>query len=124
MEHVQILQEERIQTETPEADLWRAVIEQAIEDLSDPDLNESTVQWFTSASDHPASFRWICVLLDLDASAVWAALKQRGSRKDPPSACASAPNKRRKPNEHRSRLDSMYSRRTIGLSSRFRPSPR
>ena len=44
MEQVQILQEERIKIETPEADLWRAIIEQAIEDLSDPDLNESTIK--------------------------------------------------------------------------------
>ena len=124
MEQVQILQEERIQTETPEADLWCAVIERAIGDLSDPDLGQATLEWFASASDQPGTFRWICEHLDLNASAVWAALTQRESRKDPPSACASAPNKRRKPNEHQSRLDSMYSRRTIGLSSRFPPFPR
>ena len=114
MEQVQILQEGRIKTETPEADLWRAVIEQGIEDLSDPDLRESTVRWFMSASDQPATFRWICVHLDLDAAAVWAALEKR---KDlAPSTWVSAPGNRRKP-EHRSRAHSMYSRRTF--SARF-----
>ncbi len=91
MEQVQILQKERIRTETPEAGLWRAVIELAIVDLSDPDLREATLKWFTSASDQPMTFRWICVHLDLDASAVWAALKQRGSWKDPAKPVASAP---------------------------------
>ena len=115
MEQVQILQEGRIKTETPEADLWRAVIEQGIEDLSDPDLRESTVRWFMSASDQPATFRWICVHLDLDAAAVWGALEKR---KDlAPSTWVSAPGNRGKPDEHRSRAHSMYSRRT--LSARF-----
>ena len=90
MEQIHILQEEQNRGNTPEADLWRAVIEQAIEDLSDPDLNESTMRWFTSASEQQATFRWICVHLDLDASAVWAALKQRMSRKDPAKPFTSA----------------------------------
>jgi len=90
MEQVPIFQDERIKIETPEANLWWAVIDQAIEDLLDPDLNESTIMWFTSASDQPATFLWICVHLDLDASAVRAALKQRISRKDPAKPFTSA----------------------------------
>jgi hypothetical protein len=114
MEQVKILQADRIKADTPEADLWRAVIEQAIEDLSEPDLEELTVKWFTSASDQPMTFRWICVHLDLDASAVWAALKQRDSRKDPPKpvTCAPASNNRRRADE------------CFGLSTRFPPYPR
>jgi hypothetical protein len=36
MEQIPILNEERIETTSPEAELWRAVIDQAIADLSDP----------------------------------------------------------------------------------------
>ena len=77
MEQIQILQEERINTPTAEANLWLAVIEQAIEDLSDPDLREAALEWFASTSDRPASFRWICDYLDLNASAVCIALTRR-----------------------------------------------
>jgi hypothetical protein len=112
MEQIPILIEERIETKTPEAELWRAVIDQAIDDLSDPDLGEATIEWFTSASDEPGTFRWICVHLDLNASAVWAALSQRKDRKKPAKlfACAAA-SKRLKPDEHRPRLGSVYPRR-------------
>jgi hypothetical protein len=77
MEQIPILNEERIETKTPEAELWRAVIDQAIDDLSDPDLGEAAVEWFTSVSEQPTSFRWVCHHLDLNASAVWSALVQR-----------------------------------------------
>ncbi len=109
MEQIPILIEERIETKTPEAELWRAVIDQAIDDLSDPDLGEATIEWFTSASDEPGTFRWICVHLDLNASAVWAALSQRKDRKKPAKlfVCAAA-SKRLKPDEHRPRLGSVY----------------
>src|SRR6266542_3785944 len=110
MEQIPILNEERIETKTPEAELWRVVIDQAIDDLSDSDLGETTIEWFTSASDEPGTFRWICVHLDLNASAVWAALTQRKDRKKPAKlfACAAA-SKRLKPDEHRPRL--VYPRR-------------
>ena len=112
MEQIQVLQEERIKIESPEAELWRAVINQAIDDLSDPDLGEATVEWFTSVSEQPGTFRWICAHLDLNASAVWSALAQRKDRKNPAKllACGAA-SKRLKPDEHRSRLGLMYSRR-------------
>ena len=118
MEQAQILQEERIRTETPEAGLWRAVIELAIVDLSDPDLRESTLKWFMSESNQPMTFRWICVHLDLDSSAVWAALKTRRSWKDPAKLSASVPasNNPRKPKHYRTTV--------TGLPSRFHPSPR
>jgi hypothetical protein len=111
-EQTPILNEERIETKTPEAELWRAVIDQAIDDLSDPDLGEATIEWFTSALDEPGTFRWICVHLDLNAAAVWAALSQRKDRKKPAKlfACA-APSKRLKPDEHRPRLRSVFPRR-------------
>jgi hypothetical protein len=112
MEQIPILIEERIETKTPEAELWRAVIDQAIDDLSDPDLGEATIEWFTSASDEPGTFRWICVHLDLNASAVWAALSHRKDRKKPAKLFAgAAASKRLKPDEHRPRLGSVYPRR-------------
>jgi hypothetical protein len=112
MEQTPILNEERIETKTPEAELWRAVIDQAIDDLSDPDLGEAAVEWFTSVSEQPGTFRWVCEHLDLNASAVWSALTQRKDRKNHAKlfACADV-SKRLKPDEHRPRLGSMYSRR-------------
>ncbi len=82
MEQLQILQEERINTPTAEANLWLAVIDQAIEDLWDPDLREAALEWFASTSDRPASFRWICDYLDLNASAVCARLTPRQGRQN------------------------------------------
>ena len=79
IEQIHILQEEQIKTPTSEANLWLAVIEQAIEDLSDPELREAALEWFTSTSHSPSSFCWICDHLDLNASAVWAALTRRQS---------------------------------------------
>ena len=83
MEEIPILNDERIEPRSPEAYLWRAVMEQAIDDLSDPDLGEAAVEWFTSVSEEPSSFRWVCEHLNLDASAVWAALAQHNGRKNP-----------------------------------------
>jgi hypothetical protein len=68
--------EERIKTELPDANLWRAVIDQAIEDLSQPNLRQAAVDWFTSSAQGPGSFRWACDHLDLNPSAVWAALEK------------------------------------------------
>jgi hypothetical protein len=48
MEQIPILNEERTDTKSPEAELWRAVIDQAIDDLLDPDFGEAAVEWFTS----------------------------------------------------------------------------
>ena len=114
MEQAQILQGERFKIETPEAGLWRAVIELAIVDFSDPDLRESTLKWFMSESNEPMTFRWICVHLDLDSSAVWTALKKQ----DPAKLSASVPasNNLRKPKHYRTTV--------TGSSSRFHPSPR
>jgi len=77
MEQIQIFQEARIKTPTSEANLWLAVIDQAIEDLEDPDLRDAALEWFASTSDRPASFQWICDHIDLNASAVCAALTRR-----------------------------------------------
>jgi hypothetical protein len=48
--------EERIKTEIPDANLWRAVIEQAVEDLSQPKLRQAAVDWFTSSAQGPGIF--------------------------------------------------------------------
>lgn len=122
MEQIPTLNEERIETKTPEAELWRAVIDQAIDDLSDPDLREAAIEWFTSVSEQPTSFRWVCHHLDLNASAVWSALTQRKDRKNRAKLVARRDvSKRLKPDEHRPRLGSMYSRRQNrkSLAARF-----
>ena len=59
-----------IKTEIPDANLWRAVIDQAIEDLSQPKLRQAAVESFTSSTQEPGSFRWACDHLDLNPSAV------------------------------------------------------
>jgi hypothetical protein len=108
MEQAPALNQERIRTETPEAELWRAVIDQAIADLSDPDFEQAAVEWFASVSEQPGTFRWVCEHLNLNASAVCSALAQRKDRKNPAKllVCAAA-SKRPK----RERWGSAYSRR-------------
>jgi hypothetical protein len=122
MEQTPILNDERTDTKSPEVDLWRAVIDQAIDDLSDPDLREAAIEWFTSVSEQPSTFRWVCHHLDLNASAVWSALMQRRDRKN----CAKLvsrrdASKRFKPNNNRRRLGSIYSRpdNRKSLATRF-----
>jgi hypothetical protein len=122
MEQIPILNEEGIDTTSPEAELWRAVIDQAIDDLSDPDLGQAAVEWFTSVSEQPGTFRWVCHHLDLNASAVWSALINRKHRKNRVKLVARADvSKRLKPDNHRRRLRSMYSRRENrkSLAARF-----
>jgi hypothetical protein len=85
IEQIHILQEEQIKTPTSEANLWLAVIDQAIEDLSNPDLREPALEWFASTSERPATFRWICDHLNLSASAVCTALARRENRKNLPA---------------------------------------
>jgi hypothetical protein len=122
MEQIPILNEERIETTSPEAELWRAVIDQAIADLSDPDLGEGAVEWFKSVSEEPGTFRWVCQHLDLNASAVWSALINRKHRKTHVKLVArDDASKRLKPDNHRRRLRSMYSRRKTpkSLAARF-----
>jgi hypothetical protein len=112
MEQIPIPNEQRIETTSPEAELWRAVIDQAIDDLSDPDLGEGAVEWFTSVSEQPGCFRWVCQHLDLDASAVWSALINRKHRKNRVKLVErDDASKRLKPDNQRRRLRSMYSRR-------------
>lgn len=83
MEDIPTLSDERIQIKTPEVDLWLAVIDQAIGDLSDPDLCNAAAEWFTSTSDQPGTFLWICEQLDFDAPAVRSALFKRAMRITP-----------------------------------------
>jgi hypothetical protein len=122
MEQIPILNKERIETTSPEAELWRAGIDQAIDDLSNPDLGEGAVEWCTSVSEQPGTFRWVCEHLDLNASAVWSALINRKRRKNRVKLVArDDASKRLKPDNHRRRLRSMYSRRENrkSLAARF-----
>jgi hypothetical protein len=116
MEQVPALNEERIRTETPEAALWRAVIDQAIADLSDPDFSQAAVEWFTSVSEQPGTFRWVCEHLNLNASAVCSALAQRKDRKKPAKLFVCAVVSKRPKHE---RWGSAYSRRENRLAARF-----
>lgn len=74
------LDEERIKPETPEANLWRAVIDQAIGYLAQGKLRAAAIEWFASAARGPGSLRWACDHLDLNASAVWRALNKAGEK--------------------------------------------
>jgi hypothetical protein len=67
---------QQVRNKIPEAHLWMAVIDQAIEDLSHPSLRQAAVQWFSSAARGPGSFHWACNHLDLNASAVWTSLNK------------------------------------------------
>jgi hypothetical protein len=116
MKQIPILNEGRIETTTPEAELWRAVIDQAIDDLSDPDLREAAVEWFTSVSEQPGTFRWVCEHLNLNAPAVCSALAQRKDRKNPAKLLVSAAASKR---PKRERWGSAYSRRENRFAARF-----
>jgi len=116
MEEIQILQEERIEIKTPEAELWRAVIDQAINDLSDPDLGQAAIEWFTSVSEQPGTFRWVCEHLNLNASAVCSALAQRKDRKNPAKLLVCAAGSKR---PKRERWGSAYSHRENRFAARF-----
>ena len=85
MQEIPTLSEERIKLTCPEVDLWLAVVDQAIGDLSDPDLCDAAAKWFTSTSDQPGTFLWICEQLDFDAPAVRSALFKRAMRITPTS---------------------------------------
>jgi hypothetical protein len=72
----QAREQERIKVDVPEANLWRAVIGQAIDDLSQPVLRLAAMDWLGSTAHGPGSFRWACDHLDLDPEAVSAALNK------------------------------------------------
>ena len=74
------LHQQQIKTDIPEANLWRAVIDQAIGDLAQTKLRAAALDWFASAARGPGSFRWACDHLDLNASAVWRALNKAGEK--------------------------------------------
>ena len=60
----------------PEAELWTAVIVQAIKDLSsqDPRERRSASLWINSQSDAVHSFIWVCRITDIEPSFVRSAL--------------------------------------------------
>jgi hypothetical protein len=59
---------------SPEAELWAAVLIQAIDDLHGmrllPVIRRSAECWFQSKNHDPGSFLWICDFLGLAASTV------------------------------------------------------
>ena len=59
---------------TPEAELWAAVLIQAIDDLHErrslPVIRRSAKCWFESKNHDAGSFLWICEFLGLAASSV------------------------------------------------------
>jgi hypothetical protein len=60
----------------PEAELWTAVIVQAIKDLSshEPGERRSASLWINSQSDAVHSFIWVCRITDIEPSFVRSAL--------------------------------------------------
>jgi hypothetical protein len=78
---IQALGQERIREDAAEMNLWRAVIGQALDDLSQPKLHQAAMDWLASTEHGPGSFRWICDHLDLNPSAVSAALNKANKLK-------------------------------------------
>jgi hypothetical protein len=62
----------------PEAELWTAVIEQGISDLSSPDSHDrrSAWLWINSPSDAVHSFVWACHVTDIEPSFIRSALRR------------------------------------------------
>lgn len=63
----------------PEAELWTAVIHQAIQDLSSPESYEqhSAWLWFNSPSDAVGSFIWTCHVIDIEPSFIRSSLHKQ-----------------------------------------------
>src|SRR4051794_35696095 len=63
----------------PEADLWTAVILQAIQDLSSdsPDKRDTALLWFNSTKDGACSFLWACRLINVEPGFVRSALRKQ-----------------------------------------------
>lgn len=64
----------------PEAELWTAVIQQAIQDISSPDSyeQESARSWFNSSTDAVGSFIWACNVIDIEPSFIRTSLQKQG----------------------------------------------
>jgi hypothetical protein len=64
----------------PKAELWTAVIQQAIQDLSSPDSYEQEAArlWFNAPTDVVGSFIWACNVIDMEPSFIRASLHKQG----------------------------------------------
>jgi hypothetical protein len=73
----------------PEAELWTAVILQAIDDLARRTLltprsaQVSAREWFASESDAVGSFIWTCHLIDLDPNFIRSRLAKKHRMRNP-----------------------------------------
>jgi hypothetical protein len=92
----------------PELDLWRAVLQRVLDDLTGYGLSDSSKReraqadarhWINSRATTPGSFRWLCETLSLDPSATRCAILRR---KQP---------EKRSPKKHSFRADWMAHRR-------------
>jgi hypothetical protein len=68
---------EVVRKQIPEANLWVAVLDQAIEDILNPCRREAAIHWLLSDSRKIGNFRWVCEHLDLNPHAVRAATSSR-----------------------------------------------
>jgi hypothetical protein len=72
--------------QTPEVDLWRAVLEQSLKDLNGDKCGAHLGQnvareardWFSSDDEDAGSFHFVCGVLNLNPEAVRDALRARG----------------------------------------------
>lgn len=62
--------------------LWMAVLHGALRDSMSDGYRAGARAWFGSAEIVPCSFRWICVVLDLDADAVLERLRKTWRKRD------------------------------------------
>jgi hypothetical protein len=73
----------------PEAELWTAVILQAIDDLdrrtslTTRSAQDSAREWFASESDAVGSFIWTCHVIDLDPNFISSRLAKKHRMKNP-----------------------------------------
>ncbi len=58
-----------VREDDPERELWRAVLEGAIQDLHNPLEKGVALAWFRSKRVDVGSFEWVCLTLGVDASA-------------------------------------------------------
>lgn len=65
---------------SPEAQIWMAVLRQAIYDLGRKSYVGSARRWMDSRTTTPGSFLWICANLDIDENALKHAVMSRAGR--------------------------------------------
>ncbi|MEO5348247.1 MAG: hypothetical protein H7836_01165 [Magnetococcus sp. YQC-3] len=59
-------------TGVPEMDLWASVLQQALNDLANPQYRHEVELWMASNTFEPGSFLFICEALEIDPDQILA----------------------------------------------------